>query len=222
MEKAPIMMGIAIVENAEDRTGLIEVIPVEKIEEREKELIKLARQMMPSLPFSKADVLIVGEMGKNISGVGIDSNITGRILVRGEKDSEDIFIYRIVCLDLAKESHNNALGVGLADVITKRLYDKIDLKTTYANVITSGFLERGFIPIVQNSDKEAILTALSCCNRKITPEDAKVAFIKNTLEIKEILVSEALFDEVKEKDYIEVIGEEDFTFDEKGNLEFKI
>ncbi len=218
MEKAPIIMGIAILENAEDKTGIIEVIPVEKIAEREKELIKLAREMMPSLPFSNADVLIVGEMGKNISGVGMDSNITGRFLVRGQKDRDDLFIYRIVCLDLTSESNNNALGVGLADVITRRLYDKIDFKTTYANVITSGFLERGFIPIIQENDKEAILTALSCCNRKITMDDAKVAYIKNTLEVKELLVSEALLEQVKERDYVEIIGEECLDFDEQGNI----
>ncbi|MBS3969820.1 MAG: DUF2088 domain-containing protein [Clostridia bacterium] len=218
MEKAPILLGIAVLENAEDTTAIIEVLPKDKIEEREKELIIEAKKLMPSLPFRNADVLVVQKMGKNISGVGMDSNITGRILVRGQEESDDLFIYRIVCLDLTEESHHNALGIGLADVITRRLYEKVDLETTYANVICSGFLERGFIPIIQNSDRDAILTALSCCNRKVTMEDARVALIKNTLEVKEILVSEALLEQVKERDYVEVLGEEKLEFDPEGNL----
>jgi len=218
MEKAPILLGVAVLENAEDTTAKIEVIPKAKILEREKELIIEAKSLMPTLPFNQADVLVVQEMGKNISGVGMDSNVTGRILVRGQEESGDLSIYRIVCLDLTEESHNNALGMGLADVITRRLYDKVDLKTTYANVICSGFLERGFIPIIQDSDKDAILTALSSCNRKVTMEDAKVAIIKNTLDIKEILVSEALLDEVKQRDHIEVLGQEKLNFDAEDNI----
>lgn len=222
MEKAPILLGIAVLENAEDTTAKIEVIPRAKISEREKELIIEAKSLMPTMPFSQADVLVVQEMGKNISGVGMDSNVTGRILVRGQEESGDLSIYRIVCLDLTQASHNNALGVGLADVITRKLYDKIDLKTTYANVICSGFLERGFIPIIQDSDKEAVLTALSSCNRKVSMADAKVAIIKNTLEVKEMLVSEALLDEVKKRPYIEVLGEENLNIDVEGNFHLKL
>ncbi len=122
MEKTPILLGVAVIENAEDTTAKVEVIPKELIEEREKELIKEAKEMMPTLPFNNADVLVVQEMGKDISGVGLDSNITGRILVRGEDDSAGPSIYRIVCLDLTDESHHNGLGVGLSDVITRRLF----------------------------------------------------------------------------------------------------
>ncbi len=222
MEKAPILIGVAILENAEDTTAKIEVLPKEKIADREKELIIEAKTLMPSLPFNTADLLVVQEMGKNISGVGIDSNITGRILVRGEDDSNGPSIYRIVCLDLTEESHHNGLGVGLADVITRRLFNKLDLETTYANVITSGFLERGFIPIIQENDKLAILTALSCCNRKVTMADAKVAFIKNTLDVKELLVSEALLNETKGKEYVEVLGEETLQYDENGDMKLKL
>ncbi|MEW6622117.1 MAG: hypothetical protein AB1420_03120 [Bacillota bacterium] len=157
-------------------------------------------------------------MGKNISGVGIDPNITGRFLIRGQRDIEDISIYRIVCLDLTDESHHNALGVGMADVITKRLFDRIDLEITYANVITSGFLERGFIPIIQPNDKQAILTALSCCNRKLTFANARVAFIKNSLEINELLLSEALLVEVQDMPHIKILGEEPIPFDQEGNM----
>ena len=221
MEKAPILLGIAVLENAEDTTAMIEVLPKDRIEERETELLIEAKKLMPSLPFGNSDVLVVQEMGKNISGVGMDPNITGRILVRGQEESDELSIYRIVCLDLTEKSKHNALGVGLADIITRRLYDKIDLATTYANIICSGLLERGFIPIIQNSDKEAILTALSCCNRKVTMEDAKVAIIKNTLEVIEILVSEALLEQVKQRSYVEILGEEKLKFDEEGNLNEK-
>jgi len=218
MEKAPILLGVAILENAEDTTAKIEVLPKERIANREKELIIEAKSLMPSLPFDMADVLVVQEMGKDISGVGLDSNITGRILVRGEDDSNGPSIYRIVCLDLTEESHHNGLGVGLADVITRRLFNKLDLETTYANVITSGFLERGFIPIIQENDKLAILTALSCCNRKVSMVDAKVAFIKNTLDVKELLVSEALLKEIKRKENVEVLGEETLKYDDNNDL----
>lgn len=222
MEKAPILMGVAILENAEDTTAKIEVLPKERIADREKELIIEAKSLMASLPFDLADVLVVQEMGKNISGVGMDSNITGRILVRGEDDSKGPSIYRIVCLDLTEESHHNGLGVGLADVITRRLFNKLDLETTYANVITSGFLERGFIPIIQENDKMSILTALSCCNRKVTRADAKIAIIKNTLDIKELLVSEALLKVIEGKEYVEVLGEETLQYDENSNLRLKL
>lgn len=222
MEKAPILMGVAVLENAEDTTAKIEVLPKEKIADREKELIIEAKSLMPSLPFGMADVLVVQELGKDISGVGMDSNITGRILVRGEDDSVGPSIYRIVCLDLTEESHHNGLGIGLADVITRRLFNKVDLETTYANVITSGFLERGFIPIIQENDKLSILTALSCCNRKVTMADAKVAFIKNTLDVKELLVSEALLKETKEKEYVEVLGEETLLYDDNDDLLLKL
>ncbi len=106
---------------------------------------------MPRLPVDEVDVLLIDRMGKNISGVGIDPNVTGRIGVNGEDDAESPRVGAMMVCDLTDQSHGNAIGVGLADVITRRLHAKIDRDATYANVLTSGFLERGKIPIVADT-----------------------------------------------------------------------
>ncbi|AOY78296.1 hypothetical protein BJL90_08140 [Clostridium formicaceticum] len=220
IDKAPILGGIAILENAEGTTAKIAVMPKDKILEQEPKLLKEAKTLLPLLPCFPLDVLVIQEMGKNISGVGMDPNITGRYLIRGESDDQSKAIYRIVCLDLTEESHHNATGVGIADVISDRLLKKIDFEATYTNVVTSGFLERGFLPVVGKNDTSAINIALSCCNKYISKENARMALIKNTLEINELLISQRIFNEIKSLDAIEVIGEETLNFDHEGNLNF--
>ncbi|MDW7674485.1 MAG: lactate racemase domain-containing protein, partial [Bacillota bacterium] len=160
LEKAPIMAGIGLIENAYDQTAKIVALRPEEMEAREQELLLESKGLMPSLPFDRFDVLVMNEIGKNISGTGMDTNITGRIQIRGEKDPDKPFIYQLVALDLTEESHGNALGVGMADVVSKKLTDKIDIQKTYTNVITSGFLTRGAIPITMPTDREAIEVAL--------------------------------------------------------------
>lgn len=222
MEKMPILMGLAILENAQDRTVCIEALLPENLEEREKELLAEAKSLMPSLPFDNLDVLVLCEMGKNISGTGIDPNIVGRYLIRDIQDEAKPHIYRIVCLDLTEESHHNALGVGIADIITRRMFEKIDLGPTYTNTITSGFLERGFIPVVAESDNQAIEIALSCCNRLVSKENARIVFAKNTLDLNELIVSEVLLEEVRDREGVEIIGEEILEWDEEGYLKRKL
>ena len=216
LEKMPILMGVAILENACDRTARVEILLPETCEAREKELLREAKALLPSLPCSPLDVLVLGEMGKNISGTGIDPNIVGRYLIRNMKDAPYPNIYRIVCLDLTDESHHNAIGVGMADVITQRMYDKIDLEPTYVNTVTSGFLERGFLPIVAPSAREAIEIALNCCNRLVTPENARMIFARNTLMLTELIVSEALLPELSDRSDIEILGEQPLEWDEQG------
>ena len=213
IENAPIIMGVAVIENAYDRTAKIEILPSEEILSREPALLEEAKSLMPSLPFEKIDVLLLQEMGKNVSGSGLDPNIIGRFLIRGVEDQLPD-IYRVVVMDLTEESHGNAIGTGFADIITKKLYDKIDFSATYINCCTSGFLERGFIPLVMDSDKEALDLALNCCNRYLTKEDARVAFVKNTLDISELVVSDALLEELLARgDYIEDLGEVNLEWD---------
>ncbi|MGI6193094.1 MAG: DUF362 domain-containing protein [Christensenellales bacterium] len=216
MEKANVLMGVAIIENEEDKTANIEVIPVEHIEERELELLPYAKSLMPSLPCTDIDLLVISEMGKNISGTGIDPNIVGRMLIRDTPDEPHPHIYRIGVLDLTEESHGNAIGVGIADLIPRRMYEKIDLRPTYINTITSGFLERGFLPIVVESDREVIEVGLHCANRLITKENARLVFCKNTLFLKELVVSEAILPELLQRGDIEVLGEETLSFDQDG------
>ena len=155
-------------------------------------------------------------MGKNISGTGIDPNIVGRYVLRDVSDDPKPHIYRIVCLGLTKESHHNAIGVGIADIITKRMFEQIDLEPTYTNTITSGFLERGFIPVICENDNHAIETALACCNRLVTKENARLVIAKNTLDLHELIVSESMLDELKGRSDIEVLGEEELSFGDDG------
>jgi hypothetical protein len=215
-EKLPVLGGIAIVENKLDETALVEVVPREAFFDRDAELLSCARQMMPRLPVADLDVLVVREMGKNISGVGIDPNVTGRFRIAeyGEKTG---LARRIVVLDLTDASGGNALGMGIADVITEKFYQKIDLKKTYINTITSTFLERAFVPIVAPGDQEAIKIAIETCGRYVDPGQVRMVVIKNTLELKEFYISEALRPELPEG-YNIVEGPLADVFDADGNL----
>lgn len=218
LDAMPILMGVAILENAQNQTARIEVLASEDFLAREPALLKEAKSLMPSLPVHDLDVLVLLEMGQNISGTGIDPNIVGRYLIRDMADQSP-HIYRIVCLDLTEESHHNAIGVGIADIISKRLYDKIDKEPTYVNTITSGFLERGFIPIVADNDRQAISTALHCCNRFVTPENARVIIAKNTSDLQNLIVSAPLLTQLRSVHNLIVLEDEVFLdWDPQGNL----
>ncbi len=161
--------------------------------------MELARQLAPRLPVEDIDVLIVDEIGKDISGSGMDTNIIGRLRLEGAAEPESPRIKAIVVLDLTESSHGNALGIGLADFTTRRLLDKIDFKLTAKNVFTSGFLERGKIPLVLETDAEAIDAALTHVFRA-NPQDranARVVRIRNTLELEQVWVSSTLLDEIR-------------------------
>ncbi|MEA1964140.1 MAG: lactate racemase domain-containing protein [Candidatus Aerophobetes bacterium] len=218
LKEANVVLGIAILENAYEETAKIASVEPEDFEKVEPGLLKESRELMPSLPFDELDLLIVDEIGKNISGTGMDTNIIGRLMIRGEKEFEKPQIDKIVALDVTPESHGNAQGMGLADITVKRLVDKIDYKATYANVLTSGFLNRANIPPTFGTDKEAIATALETF-RRIDPAKARVVRIKNTLLLEKVYISEVLLKEAKEREDIVIIGEiNEMTFDSKGNL----
>lgn len=212
-----IMLGIGIVENAYDQTAVIKAVRPEAMEEEEVKLLDICRQNMPRLPVDKLDLLIVDEMGKDITGVGIDPNITGRMRIRNEKEPAAPDITNIVVTDLTEGSHGNALGMGLADFITQRLYDKVDFKATYENVLTSTFLERGKMPIVADTDKRAVEYALRTCG-PIDIENVRAIRIKNTLQLGVIYVSQSVFEEIKDFDFIETLGRFEEIFDEQGSL----
>ncbi|MEK8132079.1 lactate racemase domain-containing protein [Paenibacillus filicis] len=214
--KANILCGIGIVENAYEQTAKIEAVPTPQIEERERELLKLSASLMPKLPVQQLDVLHVDRIGKSYSGTGMDTNIIGRMRILGEQEPKTPAIRYIVAGDLSEETQGNALGIGLADLTTKRLFDKIDFHKTNENVITSTFLHRAMIPIVVASDLEAMKTALRC-SWGVVPEQARVIRIANTLHIEHMYVSEALLPEIVELEHVEVTGElEEMKFDERG------
>jgi len=182
--------GLAVVENAYDETAHVEVLPAGRFSSRESELLELARGNMPRLPFDDLDVLIVDRVGKDISGSGMDTNIIGRIRISGEVEPEAPRIRSIMVSRLTEATHGNATGLGLADVITQGLFDEIDFVTTYANIVTSGFLERGKIPVVAKNDREALEIALRAAV-PFSSETATIIRIRDTLHCHEMMVSAA-------------------------------
>ncbi|MGD8787885.1 MAG: lactate racemase domain-containing protein [Burkholderiales bacterium] len=213
-----ILFGVGIVENAYDQTALVELMPAETIGEREPALQEMAKRNMPRIQFSEIDVLVIEEMGKNISGAGFDPNVTGR----NRREMEwvnDPMVKKIVVLGLTPESHGNATGIGGADVITMRLYRDMDVGATYANVITSMSLGGAAIPIIMNSDKDAIALAVKTVVR-VKPENCRIVRIRNTLNLAEIEVSEPMLAEVKARpEAFRIISPaQPFSFDQDGTL----
>ncbi|MDQ0199358.1 nickel pincer cofactor-dependent isomerase, group 22 [Neobacillus ginsengisoli] len=216
IRKSNTLFGVAIVENAHEETAIIEVIETERIEEREKELLVKAFELMPSLPVDQMDILVVDEIGKNYSGTGMDTNIIGRIRVLGVEEPKKPIIKYVIASNLSEASHGNALGIGLADLTTKRLFEKIDFQKMNENVVTSTFLDRAKIPIVLENDREALNAALRA-NWGIASEEARIVRVPNTLHIGELFVSEVIYNELKNKENIEVIkGLHELQFDEYG------
>ncbi|MBX9962281.1 MAG: nickel-dependent lactate racemase [Burkholderiales bacterium] len=218
MSKKNFLLGVAMVENAADETAIIEAVPGEQVFDREPVLQAKAKSLMARLQFDEIDVLVVEKIGKNISGSGMDPNITGRNCRFTEWDMKPL-VKKIAILGLTPETHGNATGLGLADVITMRLYRDIDIGKTYANVITSTYLDGAGIPIIMNTDQEAIQLAVKTVVR-VKPQDTKIVRVANTLEIMDIHVSEPLLPWVKANpSMFEIVGDlEPFKFDAKGTL----
>ena len=193
MERANIGFGVAILENACDETALIEAIPSEKIMEREKELVRIAKDYMPTLMIPDIDVLIVEEIGKNISGAGYDPNILGKSYLLNEFVLPVPRIKRMVLLDVTDQSHGNAIGMGIFDVITRKVFDKLDLAQIYTNAIAVKCPEDAKIPIIADTEEEALRVAIQVA-RDIDRDKLKIVRIKNTLELETIEVSDALLD----------------------------
>jgi hypothetical protein len=214
-----IIGGVALVENAYDETMHVRVLRTDEFFEKEPDLLEMAKANMPSLPVNDIDVLIIDEMGKDISGVGVDPNIIGRIKIRGQKEPENPSIKALVIADLTDASHGNAIGVGLADVISRKLYNKIDFPSTYTNGITSSFYERIMIPLVAESDAEAFGLALRSCGY-IKPGTEKVIRIKNTLHLEELYVSDSVLEIIKDSDKVEIIKKNVELFNEREFTKF--
>ena len=213
-----IMGALALVEDGYDQLSCIRGALPEEIMDVDGEMLELARRQMAMLPFRNCDVLTVDWMGKNITGSGVDTNVVGRLRIEGEVRNDGPRITRLCILDLTPESHGNALGVGIADLITARLSSKIDWDATYENVLTSRFVERGFLPIVRPNDQSVIDTALYTCGH-VTPETVRFARIRDTLHLSTLYVSDALLQDMASDPRITV--EErglPLRFDEHGNL----
>ena len=218
INKAPILFAIPCIENAYDETCRLIAIDAPDILEREPELLKFAFTQMPNIIVGEGDVLIVDETGMNYSGTGVDPNITGTFST--EYASGGVKVQRTCFLDLSDESHGNSLGVGLANVITKKFFDKIDTEKMYPNCITSTVLASARIPCVVSTDKEAIQLCIRTCTG-IDKDRVRVIRIPNSLHIGKIMLSEAYYDDVKAGRWqgLSALSEpEELSFDESGNL----
>ncbi len=219
LDSGHVLFGVGVVENAYDEPAIVEAIPPQDIPRREAELLAEYMEMMPGLPVSDVDVLYVDALGKNYSGTGMDTNVIGRFRILGVEEPESPRVKYVIVGDISRESHGNALGMGLADLTTRRLADQVDRKAMNANVITSTFLERAKVPMVLENDNEALETAVRC-NWGVPPEETRFVRIPNTLHLEYLYVSESMVDEVLQNADAEVVGDpEDLRFDAEGYFE---
>jgi hypothetical protein len=212
-----IIGGLAIIENGYDETMEVKALRADEILEKEPGLLEKARRNMASLPVDETDLLFVDRMGKDISGVGLDPNIIGRIRITGQPEPEAPRIKAIVISDLTEASHGNAIGIGLADTITRRLYDKIDFASTYVNAKTSSFLERVKVPLVADTDREAFDIALRSCGY-LAEGAEKIIRIRDTLHLDEIYVSDPVLEIIRPSANIEIISGNHELFLINGDL----
>jgi len=215
-----ILCGVGLIENAFDQTYRILGLTPDEIWEREPAYLLEAKARMGHILFGRADVLVVDRIGKDVSGDGMDPNVTGRFACPGTADdgSSGFAAQRIVALGLTEETHHNANGIGMADITTRRIVEDTDLDITYPNSITSTVLNVVMIPFVTECDRTAVQLGIRTCNG-IDKRNPRVVRIQDTMHIGEILISEAMLDEARSNPNIEVLGSpEEWAFDQNGNL----
>ena len=218
IENAPVFLALALVEDGTGGLSYVEVIERDSILRREPALLAMAMAMWPRIPVASVDVLIVDEMGKDVSGIGMDPLVTGRGKEFPPGESPAFSAKRLVVRRLSRGSMGNATGIGQADVTTEGLFRQIDFQVTHRNVITSGALSRARVPIVAGSDKEAVSLAIESLGG-VPPEDLRVVRIENTRRLEEIQVSSALAGELDGLEGIKVgVDEREMSFDSAGNL----
>ena len=218
LKNVPVAFGVAIIQNAYDEISTIEVVPAGEIMEADKRLLVVAKERIPKFKFKELDVLVIDEIGKNISGYGQDPNVTGRANGYEPGFSNILKLKKLFIRGLSEQTHHNACGIGEADITTQRCVNSIDWASTWTNLITSTEIQGCCIPMYANSDREALQLAIRTCagtdlNR------IKMARIKNTLDLFEIEVSEALWDEIKESCEVQFVeGPYAMKFDEDGYM----
>ena len=214
LEKVSVLFGLAVVENPFDQIHTIQLVRPESFIDVDRQLLKLAWEMFPKIPLEDLDILIVDEMGKNISGAGMDPNVVGLWRREGGKRNPD---YRIILvLDLTDESHGNAVGIGLADLTTQHVMKKIDMETTHMNALTSGVLRSVCLPIPLKNDRIALETAL---NLLPNPGQAKMARITNTLKVQKFWVTENCLSQLNSREGV-ILDDKpvEIDFDNSGRI----
>ncbi|MGE0760915.1 MAG: lactate racemase domain-containing protein [Pirellulaceae bacterium] len=219
LSRCRILAGVAIVENSYDETALVEAIAPGDFERREKELLVLAKQWLPRLPFRSADVLLIDEFGKNISGTGMDTNVVGRkYLDHCAAEHEFPKIRNIVLRGLTRETHGNATGIGLAEFCLTRVVEQMDVHFTRTNCLTGGHATGAMIPIHYATDREVLDVVLPIIGLT-EPPHAKLMWIRNTLDVAELECSEAYLAEARERDDLEILTDvRPLPLDEHGML----
>jgi hypothetical protein len=208
LERAPVRLGVAIVENALDQTCRIETVPASEIEAADRRLLAEARALLPGIPFDPIDVLILDRVGKDISGTGMDPNVIGMHRRIGGQPTRTI--RTIVALDLTDASHGNANGIGMADVVTDRLRSRIDWEATYMNARTGGFLSGAKLPPACATAADAVAVAVDAFD----PRTIRAVRIGDTAHLEDVWVSEALLAEVAAHPALEQTGAlEDIPWD---------
>ncbi len=215
VETGRFAFGLAVVENADEEPCRVAAIPAGRFEEAEAPLLEEAKRNLLRLPFDELDVLVVDEIGKNISGDGADPNVTGRFATPyGGGDVPHV--ERMVFLGLTHQTGGNATGLGAADVVTERLAGNVDRSSTYMNALTSTTPAAAKTPMVMPDDRMAIAAAITMC-AGIDPKRVRLARIKNTLDLRRLWVSEALLDEVEKDEDLRVVeGPQEMRLDEAG------
>ena len=222
LDQAPILLALPCLENAYDETCKLEAVLPENILTREPELLQEAFGNMPRILVGEGDVLVVDEIGKNYSGTGVDPNITGTFST--EFATGGVQVQRSCFLDLSDCSHGNALGTGLASVITKRIFYKMDLQMMYPNCLTSTVIKSATIPLIMATDKQAVQACIRTLNG-VTGRPVRVIRIPNSLHIGRIMLSEAYYADVKAGKYQGLTVEDEpreLVFDQNENLITKI
>ena len=216
IEQAPILFAVAAIENAFDETCKIAALNADEIAEGEPPLLREAFAHMPRILIDACDVLIVDKIGKNFSGDGMDPNVTGTFC--SPYASGGIAAQRVCVLDLSEQTHGNGIGIGMASCTTKRLFDKLDLRAMYPNAITSTILKGVSIPLIMESDRDAIALCIKTCT-EIDKDNPKIVRIPNSLQIERIMLSEALYQTAKNHpDLVIESPPAHLEFDADGNL----
>lgn len=199
MEHVPVLFGVAVTETADGKTHSVKAALPEGFVDTDSALLKTAYDLLPRIPTDNLDLLIVDEMGKNISGPGMDTNVTG--MWRRDGGVKDPHYRYLVVLDVTEASHGNATGIGMADITTRRVYDKIDWKATYLNALTAVTPRNGACPILAENDREAVDMALA-----MLPENRplRIARIKNTLELTSLWATAPVRDELTALSHIKM------------------
>ncbi len=219
LDSGKVLLGVAILENAYHETARVELIPAGEIPEREKELLVEAKALMPSLPVSQADVLVLDRIGKDVSGAGMDPNVTGRWFRINSLWQDQPEITRIVVLDLTPASEGNAVGIGLADFCSRRIVDKMDRHKTYINAVTSRNVVAGHIPVYFDTDRETIERCLQSLRSGVEGSNVRLLRIRDTLSLDRLEVSQALLPELHSHPGISDISPlREMNFDAQGRL----